>query len=49
MTTSTLPEIIGEGYIGISSSKLFFGDKIKIFRPSTFTYLGKSNLSPTKI
>lgn len=49
MTTSTLPEIIGESYRGISSSKLFFGDKIKIFRPSTFTYLGKSNLSPTKI
>lgn len=49
MTTSTLPEIIGESSRGISSSKLFFGDKIKIFRPSTFTYLGKSNLSPTKI
>ena len=31
------------------SSKIFFGDEIKIFRPSTFTYLGKSNLSPTKI
>lgn len=48
MTTSTLPEIIGENQRGVSS-KLFFGDKIKIFRPSTFTYLGKSNLSPTKI
>lgn len=48
MTTSTSPKVEGVAYRGINS-EIYFGDKIKIYRPTTFSYLGRTSLTPTKI